>query len=128
MHCKNCGVCCINTEMLLSNQDIKRLEGKGYKKQGFIRIDEKGYALLKNLHGHCVFYNLAKRRCNIYEDKPEGCSVYPVILDEEKGIILDDICSAKYTITSEERQEKGKQVIALLKRIDKQAKQRRTQK
>ncbi len=126
MRCKNCGVCCVETEMLLSSEDIKRLEKKGHSKEYFLRINEDGYALLKNHNGHCVFYNLSARKCSIYEDKPEGCSVYPVIFDEEKGIIIDDICSAKDSITMQEKQEKGKQVVLLLKKIDKQAKQRRT--
>lgn len=124
MRCKNCGVCCINTEMLLSNQDIKRLTEKGYPKEHFVQTDEDGYAQLRNIHGHCIFYDMAKRRCIVYEDRPEGCQIYPVIFDEERGIILDGECNATETITDEEKQEKGKKVVALLERIDKQARSR----
>lgn len=108
--------------MLLSKEDIKRLEKKGYNKKFFLRYDKAGYAQLRNRNGYCVFYDLDKRQCSIYADKPSGCSVYPVILDEEKGIVIDDICPAKETITNEEKEAKGKEVIKLLEKIDNEAK------
>jgi Fe-S-cluster containining protein len=111
--------------MLLSNQDIKRLEKKGFHKKYFMKIDKNGYVQLRNRNGYCVFYDLGNRRCSVYADKPEGCGVYPVILDEDVGIIVDDICPDKNTITPEEKEEKGKEVIKLLKIIDAEAKKRR---
>jgi hypothetical protein len=111
--------------MLLSNDDIKRLEKKGFHKKYFLTIDKSGYAQLKNRNGYCVFYDLEKRQCSVYANKPSGCGVYPVILDEDKGIIVDDICPEKESITAEEKQEKGKEVIKLLERIDAEAIARR---
>lgn len=111
--------------MLLSKEDIKRLEKKGFHKKYFMKIDKEGYAQLKNRTGYCVFYDLEKHLCKVYEDKPAGCGVYPVILDEEVGIIIDDICPEKGTITPEEKEEKGKAVIKLLEVIDAEAKARR---
>jgi Fe-S-cluster containining protein len=125
MRCSHCGICCTETEMLLSREDIKRLEKKGYNKKFFLRYDKAGYAKLKNRSGYCVFYNLEKHQCNIYFDKPSGCNVYPVILDDDSGIIIDDICEAKETIDPEEKTAKGKEVILLLKRIDEEAKHHR---
>ncbi len=125
MHCSHCGICCTETEMLLSNEDIKRLEKKGFHKKYFMKIDKQGYAQLKNRNGYCVFYDLEKRQCSVYNDKPAGCGVYPVILDEETGVIIDDICPEKSTITSEEKEAKGKAVIKLLEVIDAEAKARR---
>ena len=121
MRCSHCGVCCTETEMLLSQEDIKRIEKKGFHKKYFLKIDKEGYAQLKNRNGYCVFYNLEKRQCSIYFDKPSGCSVYPVILDEDVGIIVDDICPEKYTITFEEKEVKGKAVLKLLEVIDVEA-------
>ena len=92
MHCSNCGVCCTETEMLLSKKDIKRLENKGFSQNQFVNYDKQGYAQLKNRDGYCIFYDLKNRRCSVYVDRPAGCRVYPVILDEETGIILDSIC------------------------------------
>ena len=126
MRCSNCGVCCTETEMLLSEKDITRLEKKGFSKNYFVKYDKQGYAQLKNREGYCVFYNPKKRQCNVYADRPSGCRVYPVILDEEKGIVLDDICDSRNTITEKEKKLKGKRVIKLLERIDNEAANRRS--
>jgi uncharacterized protein len=125
MRCSHCGICCTETEMLLSNEDIKRLEKKGFHKKYFMKVDKDGYAQLKNRNGYCVFYDLEKRQCSVYAEKPAGCCVYPVILDETVGIIIDDICPEKDSITLEEKAEKGKAVIKLLEVIDAEAVARR---
>ena len=121
MHCSHCGVCCTETEMLLSEADIKRLVDKGFSLDFFVKFDKQGYAQLRNFSGYCVFYDLHNRRCSIYANRPEGCRVYPVILDEEIGIILDEICERRCTINLREKMLKGKQVVKLLKTIDKEA-------
>jgi Fe-S-cluster containining protein len=126
MHCSNCGVCCTETEMLLSKRDIKRLEQKGFTQNQFVKYDKLGYAQLKNRGGYCVFYDLKNRQCHVYSDRPAGCRVYPVILDEDIGIILDDICHSRDSITQSEKNLKGKKVIKLLEIIDSEALERRT--
>ncbi|MGE5574903.1 MAG: YkgJ family cysteine cluster protein [Ignavibacteria bacterium] len=125
MRCSNCGICCTETEMLLSIKDIKRLEKKGFCQKLFVQYDRQGYAQLKNLDGYCVFYDLRNRQCSVYLDRPAGCRVYPVILDEEVGIILDDICESRCSITFSEKTLKGKRVIRLLELIDSEALERR---
>lgn len=125
MHCSNCGVCCTETEMLLSIKDIKRLEDKGYRQNQFVRYDRLGYAELRNREGYCVFYDRSKRRCSVYADRPAGCRVYPVIVDEDKGIVLDGICDSRNTISDDERRLKGKRVVRLLEVIDAEAIARR---
>jgi Fe-S-cluster containining protein len=110
--------------MLLSKKDISRLEKKGFKQKDFARFDKQGYAQLKNRDGYCVFYNRTLHRCNIYGDRPSGCRVYPVIIDEEEGIILDSICESRNSITEQEKNSKGKRVVALLKVIDYEAQER----
>jgi Fe-S-cluster containining protein len=107
--------------MLLTKEDIKRIEKQGFRKKYFMKINKEGYAQLKNRNGYCVFYNLEKRCCNIYPDKPLGCGVYPVILDEDIGIVIDALCPKKSLITSEEKEEKGKVVIKLIEVIDTEA-------
>jgi Fe-S-cluster containining protein len=128
MHCSNCGICCTQTEMLLSNRDIRRLEKKGYIKTNFVRYDKQGYAQLKNRDGFCVFYDRQNQLCSVYADRPTGCQIYPVIFDEEKGVVLDEICQSRATITLKEKIAKGKCVIKLLKRIDKEALKRSSRK
>ena len=126
MRCSNCGVCCTETEMLLSKKDIKRLEKKGFSQNQFVNYDKQGYAQLKNRNSYCVFYDLNNRRCSVYMDRPSGCRVYPVILHEEKGIILDYICQSRKSITKSEKALKGKRVIKLLEVIDSEAAERGT--
>jgi uncharacterized protein len=124
MHCTNCGVCCTETEMLLSKRDIKRLEMRGFSQQKFARFDRLGYVQLKNREGYCFFYDRKNRRCSVYLDRPSGCRVYPVILDEEKGIVLDTICESSGSISEEEKRLKGGCVRRLLKVIDCEALER----
>jgi len=107
--------------MLLSKKDIQRLEALGYRKNQFARFDKQGYATLKNREGYCVFYDLKTRRCSVYHNRPSGCRVYPVIVDEEKGIVLDAICEARSTISDTEKQLKGRRVVKLLEDIDSEA-------
>jgi uncharacterized protein len=121
MHCSNCGVCCTETEMLLSIKDILRLEKRGFKHRDFAKYDKLGYAQLKNRGGYCIFYDRTNRRCSVYTDRPSGCRVYPVIVDEEKGIVLDTICESRNTITDQEKILKGKRVTRLLEIIDSEA-------
>jgi uncharacterized protein len=124
MRCSNCGICCTETEMLLSKRDIRRLEKIGFIHNQFVIYDMKGYATLKNREGYCVFYDLKKRQCSIYKNRPSGCRVYPVILDEETGIVLDNICQSRMSISQSEKNLKGKRVIKLLEVIDAEASQR----
>jgi Fe-S-cluster containining protein len=127
MRCLRCGVCCTETEMLLSNEDIERLERKGYPREFFVLFDKEGYATLRNVKEHCVFYDVEKRRCRVYGVRPSGCRLYPVIYDEEKGIVADEICRAKDRFGEEVLARKGQKVIKLLERIDSEAESRRNQ-
>jgi Fe-S-cluster containining protein len=111
--------------MLLSKKDIKRLEAKGYSRKQFVKYDNQGYAQLKNLEGYCIFYDLIEHECRVYADRPSGCRVYPVILDEENGIVLDGICESRNTISEQEKSLKGRRVIKLLSEIDSEAVKRR---
>jgi len=125
MRCLRCGVCCRETEMLLCQEDIERLERKGYGKEFFARFDRAGYATLRIREGCCVFYDAEKRKCNVYADRPLGCRLYPVIYDEAKGIVVDSICHAQGPLTEGKKERKGKKVIKLLEKIDAEAKKRR---
>ncbi len=112
--------------MLLCQEDIKRLEQQGYGKESFAQFDKAGYATLRNREGCCVFYDAEKRKCNVYANRPSGCRLYPIIYDEEKGIIIDDICHAQGVLTEEKKQRKGKKVMELLEKIDAEAEKRRS--
>ena len=110
--------------MLLAEKDITRLVKKGFKTDFFVKCDKQGYCQLKNRDGYCVFYDLENRKCSVYFDRPSGCRVYPVIFDEDKGLVLDDICPETGTIGDEEKNLKGKKVMKLLDIIDDEAAKR----
>jgi len=112
--------------MLLSKEDIERLERKGYRKEFFVRFDRAGYAKLRNRQDHCVFYNVENRTCNVRGERPLGCRIYPVIYDEARGIVVDDICKAQSTVSEEQKAKRGQKVLKLLKKIDAEAKKRRS--
>jgi len=124
MRCLRCGVCCRETEMLLSEKDIKRLEMKGYDRDFFVRFNSEGYATLRNYHGFCVFYDATNRRCKVRAHRPLGCRIYPVIYDEDKGIVVDAICPSHGSVTEKQKIKKGKKALKLLAKIDAEAKNR----
>lgn len=126
MRCLRCGDCCTETEMLLSRGDIERLERKGYPREFFVLFDREGYAKLRNQHGHCVFFDVEARRCKVYESRPLGCRLYPVIYDEEKGIVVDEVCHAQNKVSEKLLKQKGGKVIKLLEQIDAEAEDRRS--
>jgi Fe-S-cluster containining protein len=107
--------------MPLSNTDIERLKRTGYDRKKFARSDKHGYVRLKNRRGFCVFYDAEKHRCNIYWHRPSGCRLYPVIYSEEEGIVADDLCLMKNTISEPELKRKGKKLMKLIQTIDKEA-------
>jgi Fe-S-cluster containining protein len=124
MKCTHCGLCCEETEMLLTNADITALEKLGYPTRSFVHFSKKGTAQLRNNRGTCVFYNTEERRCKVYKLRPLGCRIYPVIYSEEEGIVRDDLCPEKSTVSEKEEERKCKQLLKLLKKIDRETRQR----
>jgi len=110
--------------MLLSNEDVERLERKGYTRDFFVRIDKDGYAILRNQEGICVFFDSEKRVCRERASRPLGCRIYPVMHDEDNGIVIDNICPARNTISEKQKAKRGRKVLKLLSRIDVEAEKR----
>jgi len=94
--CKDCGNCCIETEMLLSSNDIaliKKNSTKHLKIASFVRKTEEGFNQLINVKGYCVFFDSAANLCTIYGVRPQGCRFYPLIYDSDKKLcVLDNEC------------------------------------
>ncbi len=84
-----CYKCCIKTEMLLSINDVEKIKSLGFKEDYFL-IKRNGWLKLKNKHGKCIF--LKNGKCIIYNFRPLGCRLYPLIYDESKGLTIDKLC------------------------------------
>jgi len=93
----DCHFCCIDTEMLLSKVDIKRIFSvTGNPPEKFSVLTDEGYNVLKNKNikgeKHCFFLN-EQGKCEIYSIRPEGCQYYPCIWDlTSHKPFTDDIC------------------------------------
>jgi len=85
-----CIQCCLETEMSLSNGDVERIKGLGFDHDSFV-VSKDGWLQLKNNDGRCVFND--GKQCLIYENRPEGCKLYPITCDEDKNCaVLDKDC------------------------------------
>jgi len=85
-----CVLCCLKTEMPLSNEDIERIKGLGFDYDFFV-VNVDNWLQLKNNDGRCVFND--GKRCLIYNNRPEGCKLYPITYDEDKNCaVLDEDC------------------------------------
>ncbi len=87
--------------MLLSNDDIERIQKLGFSYDFFID-DVDDWLQLKNKNGRCVFHD--QKKCLIYHKRPEGCKLYPVIYDaDDDCAIIDADCplGTCFSITTE---------------------------
>ncbi|RLJ00078.1 MAG: hypothetical protein DRP08_06725, partial [Candidatus Aenigmatarchaeota archaeon] len=112
--CLTCGLCCKQTEMILLPSDIKRIKRHGYKISFFAK--KKGKVMvLRNKDGYCVFYDKASGRCKIYEIRPLGCALYPIVLDLEREIItVDTLCPLYYDTEIEELLNAKKYIMQVI--------------
>jgi len=117
VRCSNCGICCKETMMELSSEDIRRLEKKGYCLEDFAVKDDLG-TRLRNVDRYCYFYSRTNKKCHVYENRPLGCYLYPVMYLENKSVTIDKLCPRGQTISAQELRTKGKILYKLLKTID----------
>lgn len=110
----HCVHCCKETVMLLSNDDIDRIEKYGFSRDLFVD-DVNGMLQLKNKKGFCVFHDTKK--CLIYQQRPEGCKLYPVIYDADNDCaIIDKDCLQKNHFLISENSKK--RLFSLVSRIE----------
>lgn len=85
-----CIKCCKETNMVLTYHDIEIITKVGYDQTYFV-TERSGWFQLKNSHGRCIFHT--GDACSIYEHRPEGCTLYPVVYDNDNQCaILDSEC------------------------------------
>ena len=89
----NCYKCCIDTQMLLTEDDVNRIVARGYKKDDFCfsSKESENFKQLKNVNNSCFF--LVKGRCSIYDFRPIGCRTYPLVFNlTDSDVLIDDEC------------------------------------
>lgn len=80
--------------MLLTEADAARLPTEGFSEvDGYLQLrtqDKEG--------DPCFFLRAGK--CSVYDDRPEGCRLYPIVTDGETAFLDDEHCphSAKFPI------------------------------
>lgn len=90
--CKDCGKCCLDIEMILSKKDITLIlqsYSQDLRKEDFV-CESIGFFQLRNINGHCIFFDLSTKMCKIYPNRPQGCRFYPLIYNKDKKICVFD--------------------------------------
>lgn len=92
-----CAACCYDTQMPLTEDDIARLAALGHDRAAFVTWSAEGTAQLATVEPAdgmpgrpCVF--LRENKCSVYADRPQGCRIYPLVMNEHGRILRDDDC------------------------------------
>ncbi|HUR70123.1 MAG TPA: YkgJ family cysteine cluster protein [Candidatus Thermoplasmatota archaeon] len=88
-----CAVCCYETEMPLTVDDISRLVALGHAKDDFVTWsdDETAQLKVREEPGKPCFF-LRENRCSVYADRPQGCRIYPLVMNERGRVVRDEDC------------------------------------
>jgi len=96
-NCKDCGVCCLDTSMILSLEDIslilRNYASNKLRREDFVFKNKNGHFQLINIENRCVFFDTISKTCKIYRIRPKGCRFYPLIYDfDKKECVFDKDC------------------------------------
>lgn len=117
----DCYKCCIETEMILTDDDLNRIENLGYNKNQFCLDPNEtdGYWQLRNKNsilGNICYFLSNEGKCTIYENRPQGCQIYPLIYDFEFGKpVIDEDC--RESVYFNKQKYSQSQIITLEKLI-----------
>jgi len=84
-----CGKCCYDTEMILSITDIAMLTSIGYSIREYA-VFRDSFMKLRNVDGHCIFLDPHSNKCTIYQYRPLGCRLYPLVYDPYRDTVVID--------------------------------------
>lgn len=108
--------------MSLTHQDINQITKAGYQPAACI-IHKEGEWRLANQQepGPCVFLN--DKKCQIYDIRPVGCRIYPLVFNEERRqAIIDSLCPFRneFQVTDVDREN----LFTLIKQLDNESEQK----
>lgn len=93
-----CALCCHDTEMPVTEDDVARLVARGHDRAAFTRRSpEDGVLYLRTVEpaegmsGRPCFF-LKDGRCSAYGDRPQGCRIYPFVLTVDQYLVRDEDC------------------------------------
>jgi Fe-S-cluster containining protein len=110
--------------MVLTTHDIQTIEKLGYEPRFFVS-ERNEWVQLKNKNGRCVFHNGTV--CTIYDHRPEGCVLYPIVYDKDhRCAILDSDCPQKHCFPLSET--KSEQLYSLISSLEKERAGRKKEK
>ncbi len=94
---ERCFHCCIETEMIISKTDLKRINQQtGLTGSEYTTMDSEKRRVLKNKSSSLgkICYFLSERgECIIYNIRPQGCRYYPIIWNfYNHQAFSDDYC------------------------------------
>ncbi|GEM_PF-282743 len=113
-----CAKCCYETHMPLTQEDIRRITSLGYRLEDFAERGPDGVWYLRNIDGHCVFLDPKTGRCRIYQWRPLGCRLYPLVYDVESGeVTVDPECPKATSVNRDVVKRLAPKLIKLIKRI-----------
>jgi len=89
--------------MTLTESDMDRIDAAGHARDEYVVRTKDSFCQIRNLDGHCYFYDSEKKICGIYDLRPDGCRFYPIIYDIRRHkCVVDKDCPSRKTVTSEE--------------------------
>jgi Fe-S-cluster containining protein len=101
--------------MPLLKEDLQRISMLGFK-ESYFSIESKGSVVLRNSDkGRCVFHD--GKQCTIYQNRPAGCKLYPVVFDEELSHpVKDKLCpfSNEFPLPLKTKQELSEVYLTLI--------------
>lgn len=121
--CDDVKLCCIETEMTLARKDVERIDALGYSRKDYLIATDDGFCQLRNIEGHCYFYNPETKLCVIYESRPDGCRYYPIIYDlRKRKCVTDRDCPSRETVERDEIRKVCHKVRKLVETLVQEAK------
>ena len=108
-NCTFCGLCC-TLAVKLSENDIKRIESSGRKRNEFTVADADGKPMLKREKGWCTFFKREGKVgiCTIYDSRPDNCRDFP-------GKRLCDLAENPIYKYMYNKSEESKRILQLMK-------------
>lgn len=105
--------------MILLKEDIERIASLGFKVKDFT-VYSRGFLRLKNVDGRCVFLDPKTRLCRIYDWRPRGCRLYPIVYvigSCSEEVSVDSSCPQAYTVDSNDIRSAASQIADLASSI-----------